>query len=114
MEILSMKFLSEFLIYHSVKIFVHLGIEIKKKQINYFRQLHLNQLVRTSGVVVSCTTVLPQLNMVKYNCIKCSNILGPFMQSPGQEMKPGSCPECQSRGPFEINMEQVRQLLNLV
>lgn len=71
------------------------------------RQLHLNQLIRTSGVVTSCTGVLPQLSMVKYNCSKCNFILGPFCQSQNQEVKPGSCPECQSTGPFEINMEEV-------
>uniref|UniRef100_A0A669EKN0 DNA replication licensing factor MCM2 n=1 Tax=Oreochromis niloticus TaxID=8128 RepID=A0A669EKN0_ORENI len=69
-------------------------------------QLHLNQLIRTSGVVSSCTGVLPQLGMVKYNCNKCNFVLGPFFQSQNQEVKPGSCPECQSQGPFEINMEE--------
>lgn len=77
----------------------------------FHRQLHLNQLIRTSGVVTSCTGVLPQLSMVKYNCSKCSFILGPFFQSQNQEVKPGSCPECQSLGPFEINMEEVRDVL---
>lgn len=72
------------------------------------RQLHVNQLIRTCGVVTSSTGILPQLSMVKYDCQKCSFILGPFFQSPNQEVKPGSCPECQSRGPFEINMDQVR------
>lgn len=46
--------------------------------------------------------------MVKYNCNKCSFVLGPFCQSQSQEVKPGSCPECQSAGPFEVNMEEVR------
>uniref|UniRef100_A0A3Q3EPI7 DNA replication licensing factor MCM2 n=1 Tax=Labrus bergylta TaxID=56723 RepID=A0A3Q3EPI7_9LABR len=69
-------------------------------------QLHLNQLIRTSGVVSSCTGVMPQLGMVKYNCNKCNFVLGPFFQSQNQEVKPGSCPECQSFGPFEINMEE--------
>lgn len=78
--------------------------------LSFFRQLHLNQLIRTSGVVTSCTGVLPQLSMVKYNCTKCRFILGPFFQSQNQEVKPGSCPECQSLGPFEINMEEVRDV----
>lgn len=73
------------------------------------RQLHLNQLIRTSGVVTSCTGVLPQLSVVKYSCNKCSFVLGPFCQSQNQEVKPGSCPECQSAGPFEVNMEEVRE-----
>lgn len=76
--------------------------------IYFYRQLHVNQLIRTCGVVTSSTGILPQLSMVKYDCQKCSFILGPFFQSPNQEVKPGSCPECQSRGPFEINMDQVR------
>jgi predicted Zn-ribbon and HTH transcriptional regulator len=71
------------------------------------RQLHLNQLIRTSGVVTSCTGVMPQLSIIKYDCVKCGFLLGPFYQSQNQEVKPGSCPECQSNGPFEINMEQV-------
>nr|XP_033781781.1 DNA replication licensing factor MCM2 isoform X1 [Geotrypetes seraphini] len=76
------------------------------EELRSLRQLHLNQLIRTGGVVTSCTGVLPQLSMVKYNCNKCNFILGPFFQSQNQEVKPGSCPECQSLGPFEINMEE--------
>lgn len=76
------------------------------EELRSLRQLHLNQLIRTSGVVTSSTGVMPQLNVIKYDCNKCNYILGPFYQSQSQEMKPGSCPECQSTGPFEINMEQ--------
>ncbi|KAJ8371504.1 hypothetical protein AAFF_G00307830 [Aldrovandia affinis] len=76
------------------------------EELRSLRQLHLDQLIRTSGVVTSCTGVLPQLGMVKYNCNKCNFILGPFCQSQNQEVKPGSCPECQSLGPFDINMEE--------
>ncbi|XP_077982229.1 DNA replication licensing factor mcm2-like [Glandiceps talaboti] len=76
------------------------------EELRSLRQLHLNQLIRTSGVVTSSTGILPQLSMIKYDCSKCGFILGPFHQSQNQEVKPGSCPECQSTGPFEINMEQ--------
>ncbi|CAN9512207.1 unnamed protein product [Ophioblennius macclurei] len=76
------------------------------EEIRSLRQLHLNQLIRTGGVVSSCTGVLPQLAMVRYNCNKCNFVLGPFFQNQNQEVKPGSCPECQSQGPFEINMEE--------
>ncbi|XP_078485741.1 DNA replication licensing factor mcm2 [Ciona intestinalis] len=75
------------------------------EDIRSLRQLHLNQLIRTSGVVNSCTTILPQLRLVKYDCPKCNYILGPYFQNQNQEVKPGACPECQSYGPFEINME---------
>ncbi|RZF34923.1 hypothetical protein LSTR_LSTR011417 [Laodelphax striatellus] len=71
-----------------------------------FRKLHLNQLVRTNGVVTATTGVLPQLSIVKYDCNKCGYVMGPFVQSQNTEVKPGHCPECQSSGPFMINMEQ--------
>ena len=76
------------------------------EEIRSLRQLHLNQLIRTSGVVTSHTGVLPQLNLVKFDCTKCGNIIGPLVQAQGKEVKPTSCPECQSYGPFEVNMEQ--------
>merc|ERR1712059_67436 len=69
------------------------------------RQLHLNQLIRTGGVVTASTGVLPQLSLIKYDCNKCNYVLGPFTQAQFQEVKPGTCPECQSQGPFQVNME---------
>lgn len=67
-----------------------------------FRKVHLNQLVRTHGVVSATSGVLPQLSVVKYDCTKCGYILGPFVQSQAAEVKPGSCPDCQSSGPFMV------------
>lgn len=72
------------------------------EELRTFRKLHLNQLVRTSGVVTATTGVLPQLSVIKYDCVKCGYILGPFVQSQDQETKPGSCPECQCYGPFSV------------
>ncbi|XP_037949487.1 DNA replication licensing factor Mcm2 [Teleopsis dalmanni] len=76
------------------------------EELRTFRKLHLNQLVRTLGVVTATTGVLPQLSVIKYDCVKCGYVLGPFVQTQNSEVKPGSCPECQSTGPFSINMEQ--------
>lgn len=76
------------------------------EEINALRQLHLEQLIKTSGVVSSTTGVLPQMRMVKFTCLKCSEILGPFAQGQNQEIRPGTCPQCQSMGPFEVNMEE--------
>lgn len=64
----------------------------------------MNQLVRTSGVVTATTGVLPQLSLIKYDCSKCGYVLGPFAQTQNNEVKPGSCPECQSHGPFNVSM----------
>lgn len=76
------------------------------EELRTFRKLHLNQLVRTLGVVTATTGVMPQLSVIKYDCVKCGYVLGPFVQSQDSETRPGSCPECQSGGPFSINMEQ--------
>lgn len=76
------------------------------EELRTFRKLHLNQLIRTLGVVTATSGVMPQLSIIKYDCVKCGYILGPFVQSQYSETKPGSCPECQSSGPFSINMEQ--------
>ena len=61
--------------------------------------------------MTTTTNILPQLSMIKYDCLGCGFILGPFYQRQDQETRPGTCPECQASGPFEINMEQVRDSL---
>ena len=66
------------------------------------RQFHLNRLVRFQGVVTRRTGVFPQLQMVKYDCVKCGYILGPFFKNNEKEVKPGSCPQCQSQGPWNV------------
>ncbi|XP_064213891.1 DNA replication licensing factor Mcm2 [Tribolium castaneum] len=76
------------------------------EELRTFRKLHVNQLVRTIGVVTATTGVLPQLSVVKFDCNKCGFVLGPFVQNQHSEVQPGVCPECQSTGPFMINMEQ--------
>ena len=70
------------------------------------RQVHLTRLIRTSGVVTRRSGVFPQLKYVKYDCGKCGFILGPFHQNTTDEIRVGSCPECQSKGPFNVNAEQ--------
>lgn len=76
------------------------------EELRTFRKLHVNQLVRTLGVVTATTGVLPQLSLIKFDCSRCGFVLGPFTQTQDMEVKPNSCPECQSSGPFSINMEQ--------
>ena len=73
----------------------------------FCRQIHLNTMIRIGGVVTRRSGVFPQLQQVKYDCNKCGTILGPFFQNSYSEVKVGSCPECQSKGPFTVNVEQV-------
>jgi DNA replication licensing factor MCM2 len=70
------------------------------------RKIHLNTLIKVSGVVTRRTGVFPQLKSCKYDCMKCGFILGPYIVPPSGEAKPSSCPECQGKGPFVPNMEQ--------
>ncbi len=70
------------------------------------RQSHLNALIKISGVVTRRTGVFPQLQSVKYDCIKCGFIIGPLVQNAEAEIKLSSCPQCQSKGPFSVNVEQ--------
>lgn len=76
------------------------------EQIRNIRQVHLNTLLKVGGVVTRRTGVFPQLQQVKYDCAKCGSVLGPFFQNSTSEIKVGSCPECQSRGPFTVNVEK--------
>ncbi|KAK6751904.1 hypothetical protein RB195_003366 [Necator americanus] len=80
----------------------HLPVE---EDIRMLRQIHLNMLIKTSGVVTVATGILPQLSVVKYDCVACGYILGPFVQREDEEVKPTICPSCQGRGPFELNVE---------
>ncbi|KJH48629.1 MCM2/3/5 family protein [Dictyocaulus viviparus] len=80
----------------------HLPVE---EDIRMLRQIHLNMLIKTSGVVTVATGIMPQLSVVKYDCVACGYILGPFIQREDDEVKPSICPSCQGRGPFELNVE---------
>ncbi|VEL36793.1 unnamed protein product [Protopolystoma xenopodis] len=89
----------------------HINVRINDlpliEDLRCLRFLHLHQLIRTAGVVTSTTGVMPQLSLVRYNCMKCSCLIGPFAQGQGgNEVRPSTCPDCQSSGPFEINMQQ--------
>lgn len=71
------------------------------------RQIHLNALIKVSGVVTRRTNKFPQLNSVKYDCAKCGYVCGPFIQDrANEEITPPSCPDCQSKGPFLVNSTQ--------
>ncbi|KAG7910152.1 hypothetical protein KL906_002057 [Ogataea polymorpha] len=70
------------------------------------RESNLNSLVRVSGVVTRRTGVFPQLKYVKFNCLKCDAVLGPFFQDSNQEVRVTFCTNCQSRGPFRMNTEK--------
>ncbi len=71
------------------------------------RRANLNNLVRVSGVVTRRSGVFPQLKYVKFDCRKCGAVLGPFYQDASREVKISYCANCESKGPFPVNSEQV-------
>lgn len=77
----------------------------KDNTLRDLRRSDLNCLVRVGGVVTRRTGVFPQLKSVKFNCIKCGGVLGPFAQDGTQDIKISFCPNCSSKGPFPINSE---------
>lgn len=72
------------------------------------RRANLNNLVRVSGVVTRRSGVFPQLKYVKFDCRKCGAVLGPFYQDATKEVRISYCANCESKGPFPVNSEQVR------
>jgi DNA replication licensing factor MCM2 len=73
------------------------------------RQLHLNALVKVSGVVTRRTSVYPQLKVIQWDCGKCgaTSTTAQHVESHGNSIpKPSFCAECQSKGPFIINQER--------
>eukprot|EP00494_Astrolonche_serrata_P005942 UN05959 len=71
------------------------------------RHRHLNMLVRVTGVVTRRTNVFPQLEAVRFDCTKCGYVMGPYMQRGAKdEVRPPSCPQCSSKGPFRLNVAE--------
>ncbi|KAK7692874.1 MCM DNA helicase complex subunit [Cerrena zonata] len=70
------------------------------------RRSNLNNLVRINGVVTRRTGVFPQLKYVKFDCRKCGAVLGPFYQDSTKEVRISYCPNCESKGPFDVNSQQ--------
>ncbi|CUS21202.1 LAQU0S02e08372g1_1 [Lachancea quebecensis] len=70
------------------------------------RESNLNSLVRVTGVVTRRTGVFPQLKYVKFNCLKCGAVLGPYFQDSNEEIKISFCTNCRSKGPFRTNAEK--------
>jgi DNA replication licensing factor MCM2 len=68
-------------------------------------QTHLNMLINVVGVVTRRTAVFPQLKVVHYTCAKCGALVGPFQQTDQAEIQIGSCPDCQSKGPYSVSSQ---------
>ncbi|KAG2730841.1 hypothetical protein G9P44_005990 [Scheffersomyces stipitis] len=78
----------------------------KHTNLRDLRENDLNQLIKVGGVVTRRTGVFPQLKYVKFDCLKCGVVLGPFIQDSNTEVRISFCTNCQSKGPFRMNSEK--------
>lgn len=95
--------------YHKIQTGIHVRITELPIQdsIRELRQVHMDCLVKVSGVVTRRSSVHPQLKVCKYNCGNCGYIVGPFSISGLEPKMAGTlCPSCQSKGPYTLNHEQ--------
>jgi len=67
---------------------------------------HLNKLVCVTGVVTKRTQVKTQLKRLFLRCGRCGFPSGPFDVLEDKELRPGSCAECQAKGPWSVDKER--------
>lgn len=66
---------------------------------------HLNKLICVQGVVTKRSQVNTQLKQLYLKCGRCGFPSGPFDAAEDKDIQPGSCVECQSRGPWTVDRE---------
>mmetsp|Transcript_74412 Transcript_74412/g.215674 ORF Transcript_74412/g.215674 Transcript_74412/m.215674 type:complete len:890 (-) Transcript_74412:195-2864(-) len=64
---------------------------------------HLDRLVSVTGVVTKRTKVFNEVKRLLLRCAKCNFLTAPFDVEADKELKPGSCVECQSKGPWRVD-----------
>lgn len=120
LEIFDEVALSVILIYYPAYERIHSEVHVRisdfpvNASLRDLRRADLNNLVRVTGVVTRRTGVFPQLKYVKFDCKKCGSVLGPFYQDHTNEVKISFCPNCEKRGPFTVNSEQVTFYCHLI
>lgn len=78
-----------------------------RETLRELRRSHLNQLIKVRGVATRRSGVFPQLRLVKFTCLACGHVVGPFKQQQQGTglVKPSSCPHCRTDGPFKLAQE---------
>merc|ERR1719446_1261838 len=67
---------------------------------------HLNKLILVHGVVTKRSGVFNQVKRLYLLCAKCNFPSGPFDVAEDKDLKPGSCIECQSKGPWRVDRQK--------
>merc|ERR1719281_1159639 len=66
---------------------------------------HLGKLVCVTGVVTKRSQLNTELKRLFLRCGRCGFPSGPFDVQEDKDLKPGSCAECQSKGPCSVDKE---------
>lgn len=64
---------------------------------------HLNRLISVQGVVTRRMKVNNEVKRLYLRCAKCNFLSPPFDVEEDKDLKPGSCIECQSKGPWKVD-----------
>jgi len=67
---------------------------------------HLSKLIFVGGVVTKRTNVFNEVKRLYLRCAKCNYPSGPFDVAEEADLKPGSCIECQSKGPWRVDRQK--------
>lgn len=65
----------------------------------------IGKLVSITGVVTRRSKVFNEVKRLYLRCAKCNFPSGPFDVSADKDLKPGSCVECQSKGPWRVDRQ---------
>jgi len=65
----------------------------------------LGKLVSITGVVTRRSKVFNEVKRLWLRCAKCNSLSGPFDVCSDTQLKPGSCIDCQSKGPWRVDRQ---------
>jgi len=76
-----------------------------REQIRELTTRQIGKLVSVGGVVTRRSKVFNEVKRLYLRCPKCNYPSGPFDVSSDKQLSPGSCIECQSKGPWRVDRQ---------
>eukprot|EP00440_Ansanella_granifera_P037225 gb/GFBE01040395.1/.p1 GENE.gb/GFBE01040395.1/~~gb/GFBE01040395.1/.p1 ORF type:complete len:892 (+),score=249.42 gb/GFBE01040395.1/:1-2676(+) len=67
---------------------------------------HISKLIHVNGVATKRSGVFNQVKRLWVRCAKCNFPSGPFEVAEERDLRPGSCIECQSKGPWRVDRQR--------
>jgi len=67
---------------------------------------HISKLIHVNGVATKRSGVFNQVKRLWLRCAKCNFPSGPFEVAEDKELRPSSCIECQSKGPWRVDRQK--------